>query len=273
VKPRHLAWIGICAALSVFALQSCVRRGAARGPGVAMSVEGRPFRLYTPPALEGRAGPLVLVLHGGLSNADLFLSRFSLIEEAGSRGFRVAYLDGTLMGRPRANHRTWNAGDCCGSAAEQGVDDVGYLASVISSLTAQGLTGPGQVYLVGSSNGAMLSYRFACERRELVAGVVGLAGPLVRPTCQDARGVRVLHVHGMRDTTVPVGGGGAGDFLMGKSFRSVDETVAALRAGGASVEVILLQSGEHNAQTLDAAMRAERGVSLASIVGGFVRGP
>jgi len=85
--------------------------------------------------------------------------------------------------------------------------------------------------------------------------------------------VRVLHVHGVRDTIVPVGGGSAGDFLTGKSFRTVDETASALRAGGASVEVILLQSGEHNVQTLDAAMRAERGVTLASIVGGFVRGP
>lgn len=278
MTARHLSRIGLfaAAALSIFVLQSCGRRGSAAadpgGPGVTMSVDGRPFNLYTPSTLEGRSGPLVLVLHGGLSSANEFLSRFSLIEEAGASGFRVAYLDGTLQGRPRADRRVWNAGDCCGAAMEQGVNDVGYLADIISTLTAQGLTNPSQVFLVGSSNGAMLSYRFACERHTMLRGVVSLAGVLVMPNCANASGVRILEIHGLQDTTVPVGGGGAGDRLMGTGFRSVDQTVEALRAGGASVQVVLLQGGEHQAQTLDAAMRAEKGVTLASVVGDFVRG-
>lgn len=267
----------LAAGLAFLMLQGCGRSGSAvaepGGPGVSLSVDGRPFNLYTPSALEGQSAPLVLVMHGGLSSADEFLSRFSLIDEAGSSGFRVAYLDGTLQGRPRADRRTWNAGACCGSAMEQGVNDVGYLANIIATLTAQGLTDPSQVYLVGSSNGAMLSYRFACERSDLVAGIVALAGVLVTPSCVNASGVRVLHVHGLQDTTVPIGGGGAGERLMGGAgFRSLDETVATVRAAGASVDVVLLQGGEHQAQTLDAALRAEQGITLATLVGRFIRG-
>jgi len=82
-------------------------------------------------------------------------------EPASDELARLKERDFALSRRPRA--RSLARHRLPAGAADQGVDDVGYLASVISSLTAQGLTGPGQVYLVGSSNGAMLSYRFACE--------------------------------------------------------------------------------------------------------------
>jgi poly(3-hydroxybutyrate) depolymerase len=118
----------------------------------------------------------------------------------------------------------------------------------------------------------MLAYRFACERGGLVRGVVGLAGVLVTPSCSGAAGVRVLHVHGQKDTLVPVEGGGAGEQLSGARFRSVEETVGALRAGGASVELLLVAGGEHGVPSLDAAARVERGAPLAALLGRFVRG-
>lgn len=262
--------------LSLFVLQSCGRQGSAAadpsGPGVTMSVDGRPFNLYTPPSLEGQSGPVVIALHGGLGSAERFQEILPLFEEAGRSGFRVAYLDGTLEGRARANRRTWNAGDCCNTARDQGVNDMGYLADVINTLVGQGLTSPRQVYLVGHSNGAMMSYRFACTRSDLVRGVVALAGVLVIPSCANASGVRVLHVHGLQDGIVPIEGGGQGNRLAGAPFRSVQQTTDALRAGGASVDVILIPGAEHPVESLDAGARADRGVTLPMIVGQFVRG-
>ncbi len=278
MTARFLARTGLllAAILSLFVLQSCGRRATAEadpaGPGVTLSVDGRPFNLYTPPALEGRAGPVVIVLHGGLSSAEQVQSVLPLFDQAAATGFRLAYLDGTLQGRERANRRTWNAGSCCSEARDQNVDDVGYLADVISTLVGQGLTSPGQVFLVGHSNGAMMSYRFACTRPDLVEGVMSLSGVLVIPSCANASGVRILQVHGLDDPIVPIGGGGGGERLAGAPFRSVQETADGLRAGGATVETLLVPGADHAIQSLDANLRAALGVSLATRLGQFVQG-
>lgn len=264
------------ALVSLFMLQACDRSNSASadpaGPGVTLSVDGRPFNLYTPPAIEGRQAPLVIVLHGGLSSAERVQGVLPLFDEAARSGFRVAYLDGTLEGRPRANRRTWNAGDCCSEARDQGVNDVGYISDVISTLVGQGLTTSRQVYLVGHSNGAMMAYRFACTRPDMIGGVIGLAGVLVIPSCPNSAGVRILHVHGLEDNLVPIGGGGGGDRLAGQPFRSVQQTTDALRAGGARVEVLYVPGAEHPVESLEAGLRADRGTGIAALVGSFVRG-
>jgi polyhydroxybutyrate depolymerase len=278
MTSRLLARTGLVAALllSLLTLQSCGRGGSAAaepsGPGVTLSVDGRPFNLYTPPGLEGRSGPLVLALHGGLGSATRFQASLPLFDEAARNGFRVAYLDGTLEGRERGDRRTWNAGNCCRSARDQGVNDVGYISDVIATLIGQGLTSPGQVWLVGHSNGAMMSYRLACTRPDLVGGVVAIAGVLAIPSCDNSAGVRVLHIHGLQDPVVPIDGGGQGVRLTDQPFRSVQQTTDAVRAGGASVELLLVPGGEHEVDSIDRALRAELGQTLAGLVGQTVRG-
>ena len=276
----------ILALLSVLFAQSCARASftaATSAPAnsagsitTTVSVDGRAFTLYSPPSIENRLAPLVLVLHGALGNAEGFEQRFPLRGEAARSGFHLAYLDGTSQGpRMRASRRTWNAGDCCGTAKKQGINDVAYLSNVINTLTQRRLTTPRQVYLVGFSNGAMMSFRFACERNTMLGGAVTMAGALVRPTCTNAAGVRILHVHGLQDTNVPVsgGGGGMGERLTGDGgFPPLEQTRARLRSAGASMQTILLQGGEHSTRTLDTAMQRERGTSLANVVGNFVRG-
>jgi polyhydroxybutyrate depolymerase len=276
--PRSLPAKGLllAAGLALLLLQGCVRSSSVAaepsGQGTTISVEGRPFNLYTPPGLEGRQAPVVLVLHGGLSSAERVQGVLPLYDEAARSGFRLAYLDGTLEGRERANRRTWNAGDCCSEARDRGINDVGYISSVISTLVAQGLTSPGQVYLLGHSNGAMMSYRFACTRPDLVAGVMGLAGVFVMSSCPNSAGVRILHVHGLEDRLVPIGGGGGGDRLAGAPFRSVQQTTDALRAGGARVDVLFVPGADHPVESIDSAMRSALGLSIAARLGQFVRG-
>jgi polyhydroxybutyrate depolymerase len=143
---------------------------------------------------------------------------------------------------------------------------------VIASLTGQGIGDPRQVYLLGSSNGGMMAFRFACERNTMIRGVVAVSAPIVIPSCRNASGVNILHIHGRADRLVPVEGGGGGDWLSGQDFTSVEQTDSMLRAGGASVRTILLQEGNHGAQRVDASMRSELGVSLGQTVTQFIRG-
>ena len=54
-------------------------------------------------------------------------------------------------------------GNCCGKAEEKKVDDVGFINALIEELEANYAIDPRRIYVTGMSNGAMMSYRLACE--------------------------------------------------------------------------------------------------------------
>lgn len=234
-----------------------------------MSAFGRNFLLFSPASLGNRQAPIVIALHGGLGNALAFQQNLGLNGQAAAMGFRVAYLQGTPVTRATLRRRVWNAGGCCGSAARNGVDDVGYIAGAIRELEAQGLVSGGNIWLVGHSNGAMMAYRFACERGSMIRGVVGIAGAVTVPNCRGAGNLKVLEIHGEADANVPVRGG-RGIGRSGVAFPSLDETVRALQGAGASVSVDVIPGAEHDLGSVDAGMRRARGYSLAQAIAGFI---
>ena len=79
-----------------------------------------------------------------------------------------------MIAYPDGLDRTWNAGACCGPARDRGVDDVGFLDALVAALRRD--DGVGDVYAVGFSNGAMMSYAWACARPGALAGIGPVAG-------------------------------------------------------------------------------------------------
>ncbi|MEO1554820.1 MAG: hypothetical protein AAFS01_00195 [Pseudomonadota bacterium] len=236
-------------------------------------MKGRQF-IVEAAAVTGPA-PVVFALHGGMRSGSYLRDQLDLARALNPKGIHVVYLNGTPAFRLRGNENrlVWNAGACCARAERRNVDDLGFISDVISALSRQGLVDPRQVYLLGHSNGAMMSYRFACERSSQVAGVIAIAGGLVTGGCQQARGVRVLHIHGQRDTTFPIAGGGKGADLnaTGDPFPSLFDTQAKLQGAGASVQVVTLDGAEHRVHTIENAMRREMGTSIGAMVADFVR--
>src|SRR5262249_13324839 len=114
----------------------------------------RRYLVHAPPAAAaGRPLPVVLGFHGGGGRAESFRTMSRLSEVADRHGFLVVYPDGT--GR-WANVLTFNAGRCCGYAAEQQVDDVGFVRRLLDELPRLYPVDPRRVYATGMSNGAML---------------------------------------------------------------------------------------------------------------------
>jgi poly(3-hydroxybutyrate) depolymerase len=115
---------------------------------VDLEVDGVPrrYELHVPPAYEGRTPlPLVLNFHG-LTSSGTGQRAFSQMDvTADARGFVVAYPDGL--------NESWNAGMCCGGAAENGVDDVGFVRAVIKDIAERGCIDLKRVYATGMSNG------------------------------------------------------------------------------------------------------------------------
>lgn len=210
--------------------------GAQRAAGMTHGTlrfggEDRTFRVFIPFALRANAKvPLVVGLHGGLGSGDQFAltSRFESLAQ--DQGFVAVFPDGIGA--------TWNAGGCCGQASRTNVDDVGFLAALIDLLKREAPIDAGHVFMTGHSNGAMMAFRFGCERPELVKAIAPVAGSLEIPQCKGAKGTNMLAIHGDADQNHPIDGGHGPRSIAGVEFTSMEKTLAmwtaAMGCGGAS---------------------------------------
>lgn len=187
----------------------------------------RTFLVHTPAGNKDIINaPLMIVLHGGLGNAAHAEKAYGMNGIADSEKFLVAYPDG-IGGRLRKmkNRRTWNAGNCCGPAAKRNVDDVGFIEEMIEYIAVNYKIDPTRVYITGMSNGAMMAYRFACERPDKVAAIIPVAGTLAIDDFDNGKNVAVLHIHGDMDQNVPFEGGKGSKSVSGVMHRSVPDTI------------------------------------------------
>lgn len=241
---------------------------AAAGDWRHTEIGGRKIMVYTPERLEGRAAPMLLALHSDFGTPEGFAETFPIYMHADRLGFRVAYAEGARIARV-AEHRDWNAGDCCGAAAQQGVDDVAFLRAVADGAVAEGLTHPESFFLFGHSNGAMMAYRFACAHPERLAGVVAVSGTLTTQGCGSAEGVTLLTIHGLLDIRVPYEGG-QGETVENFGFLPVRDAVNALHHAGASVTLERVHHGAHAWGAMKRAYETQEGFPLIERIADFV---
>ena len=163
----------------------------------------RSYELHVPPAYDGSAPlPLVLNFHGFTSSGSEQQGYTMMDDTADANGFIVAY--------PNGLSSSWNAGICCGEAAMNGVDDVGFTRAIVDDLGARGCVDLSRIYATGMSNGGFMSHRLACEASDLIAAIAPVSGVLgLEPSsCDPARAVPLIHFHGTEDFLVPYDGGG-----------------------------------------------------------------
>ncbi|WP_043659287.1 extracellular catalytic domain type 1 short-chain-length polyhydroxyalkanoate depolymerase [Nocardia thailandica] len=156
----------------------------------------RTFRLHLPARSAGDL-PLVLMLHGGAGSGEQAELAYGWNAQADRSGFAVAYPDGV--------GRAWNAGGgCCGSAAADQVDDVGFLSALVRELIDTWHIDPRRVYAAGMSNGGMMAYALAC-RTDLFAAI-GAVSATSLDACEAPKPVSVMHIHGGADRLVRLDG-------------------------------------------------------------------
>lgn len=173
------------------------------------------------PGSAGAGSPLVVMLHGGFGDGAQAEADYGWDQLADRAGFVVAYPDGL--------NRAWNAGQCCGRPHQQGVDDVAFLHQVVDQLAREDGVDRRRVYAVGMSNGAMMTYAWACGRPGDLAGIGPVAGALVAD-CPAPKPVPVIAVHGSADQNVPVAGGVGPKGVTGQSYPPLDSSLGVFRA-------------------------------------------
>jgi polyhydroxybutyrate depolymerase len=166
----------------------------------------RDYLVHVPPqAARGGELPVVLNFHGGGGNAAGHRD-YSHMDFAADRfGFIAVYPDGSggILGKLH----TFNAGRCCGYAMNNQVDDVGFSAVLLDHLAHRASVDRLRVYATGLSNGAMMAYRLAMERPDLVAAIAAVAGSLDTAAFTPKRAVPIMHIHSIDDPRALYRGG------------------------------------------------------------------
>src|SRR4030042_572429 len=132
--------------------------------------------------------PLVIVLHGGGGNAQSTAGMTGMNVKADSSGVIAVYPNGN--GRLSDEKLlTWNAGNCCGYALDNNIDDVAFIRSLIDDLQSKLAIDQSRVYATGISNGGMMSYLLACQLSDKIAAIAPVAGTMGMNSCLPAQPV------------------------------------------------------------------------------------
>jgi polyhydroxybutyrate depolymerase len=150
--------------------------------------------------------PLLLVLHGkgGTAAALERRTRGTFDRLADEVGAVIVYPQ--AVGYPKAGDPAyWGAWSVGRRGAPPPPDDLGFLSTLIDRLAGELAIDRQRVYATGFSSGAMMVYRLACERPDLVAAVAPVSGgmmPDVAPACRQGAPVSIVGMHGTADPIV-----------------------------------------------------------------------
>ena len=154
----------------------------------------RTYLLHVPSSYDGlSAVPLVVVIHPYNGYAPGFEIETGFSNKADANGFIAVYPEG--LGDPRS----WNAGNCCGYAVMNNIDDVGFISALIDTLTANYNIDSTRIFATGFSNGSMMAYRLAAELSDKIAAIAGAAGQMMLDECNPVRAVPIMHLHSLND--------------------------------------------------------------------------
>lgn len=175
--------------------------------------EGARHYLYAEPDhLAPGKHPLIILLHGHGGSAEQLLGQHGTAAPL-SLWLKIADREQALIAAAEGakgsdNKRGWN--DCRSDAiSNPHVDDVGFINAIIEREIAQHNADPARIYVMGFSNGAIMSYRVAAELGTKLAGFAAISGSMAaKSQCAEPKTpLSALIVSGTADPIVPYAGG------------------------------------------------------------------
>ena len=144
---------------------------------------------------------MIVNIHGLMETPAIQIQWSNMNPTADAQGFIVVY--------PRGVSQSWNAGSCCGSAATQKINDVGFIKAVVADVKTKLCVSSRRVYCTGMSNGGYMTHRLACEANDIFAAFSPVSGAMGIANCTPGRPVPMLSFHGTSDNLVAYNSGKA----------------------------------------------------------------
>jgi polyhydroxybutyrate depolymerase len=213
--PHSLAVLLVLGFLTVFAAPAAAETFY---NSIGSGGRERTFVVSTPAgAKRGQRLPTVIALHGGLMQGRSLQKIFGMDELTDKGRFAVVYPDGLK--------RRWNDGR---AIDQSGPDDVRFIRRLAEHLVESGLADPRRLYLLGVSNGGMLTYRIACEAPGIFtayAAVIANMSALVAENCKPGHAAPIIVINSTDDRMMPYDGGEVGHFRNRGEVLSTEETI------------------------------------------------
>ena len=197
---------------------------------VTVGTRERKYLMHVPKNAKPAKWPVLLLFHGGGSNPTQMAEFSGMSACADKHGFIVVYPAGTGI---IESALTFNAGNCCGRALRENVDEIAFVTAILDDLPQRAPIDARRVYATGMSNGAMMTYLVADKLSERIAAIAPVGGPMGTETCAPQRPVPVLHFHGCDDEFAPFKGGVGRRSISKTNFFSVTHSIDAwVKANG-----------------------------------------
>jgi polyhydroxybutyrate depolymerase len=193
--------------ISIFAFCSNLYSQININDSIVFQSRNRIFIIHIPADFSTKKHvPLVFILHGGSGKAQgmINFSQFDLVSD--TAGFVAVFPQG---GAITAGGYSWADGR--GTNADSlGIDDVGFINSLINYMFTLYNIDTNKVYVTGISNGGFMSQRLACELNNRIAAVASVSSTMDTsfiPHCKPDNSVPMLIMNGTSDPFVPYIGG------------------------------------------------------------------
>ncbi|MEM9757412.1 MAG: alpha/beta fold hydrolase [Pseudomonadota bacterium] len=190
-------------ALALAAFVALAASAAHAGCGeaeAACEIDGGTYHIELPET-PAEGAPALVFLHGWGSSGEGALRVRGMVETALSRGYAVIAPDG--VPRTGRSGRTWGFHPELPGPR----DEVAFLMAVRDDAAERFGLGAGNMVLAGFSIGGSMTAYAACAAPDGFAAFAPLSGNFWRPHPEICAGpVRMIHVHGWTDGTVPLEG-------------------------------------------------------------------
>ncbi|TNV77574.1 hypothetical protein FGO68_gene13754 [Halteria grandinella] len=207
-----------------------------------------PVDTYYPPTYSTSTDKfgLLIHLHGFGSSGAYSGGSYLKLTQALPQGGYVLMLPNAI--KNVQGTRYWKGTDACCDVMNMGVNDAKYIRSLIKKAVGTGRIDPNKVFISGHSNGAFMSYRFACEFSDLIAGIIAINGATFYDNgdCVSLynsaapRKMSILSIHSTADATILYAGGR----ILGATYPSLEGSIARWQANLGCTVTDLISSGE-----------------------------
>lgn len=185
----------------------------------------RHYLLAQPDHAQAGKHPLIILLHGHMGSAAQLLGQQRSTAPL-SFWLLIADRESLLLAAPDGakgsdNQQGWN--DCRSDENKNTTtDDVSFIRSIIDNAVNEHNADPSRIYVMGMSNGAMMTFRIASELGDKLAGFATVSGSMASVSDCPAPKVPVsaLIISGTADPLVPYTGGNV-HFISNKSLGGV----------------------------------------------------
>lgn len=164
----------------------------------------RTYLLYVPPGdSSSHPLPLVLVFHGAGDTASHTVSETDLPNIAD-------HSHNMILVFPQGYDDSWNEGTGSSAAAQAGINDVSFVATILRRVERHYPVDMHRVIATGFSNGALLTEYLGCALSRQLTMIAPVEGELPQATaarCDPPLPLTVFEVHGTADTAIPYEGG------------------------------------------------------------------